>query len=61
MMAVACYFLNKMIFTNIQDLNFHQEIGSLLLVIICCKILFLGMIFMLKVLTIQELKGYIQK
>ena len=60
-MLVACYFLHQMIFANIQDLNLYQEIGSLLLVIICCKILFLGMIFMLKVLTIQDLKGYIQK
>jgi len=60
-MAIGCYFLNQKIFANIQDLNLLLKIGSLLLILICCNILYLGMIFMLKVLTIQDLKGYIQK
>ena len=61
LMAIGCYFLNQKIFANIQDLNLLLKIGSLLLILICCNILYLGMIFMLKVLTIQDLKGYIQK
>jgi len=61
MMISGCYFLNHKIFSNIQDMNLLLKVGSLLLVIICCKIIFLGMIFMLKVLTIQDLKGYIKK
>jgi len=60
-MIVVCYFLDRMFFENIQDLNLLLKVVSLLLLLICCKIVYLGMIFMLKVLTIQDLKGYIQK
>jgi len=60
-MVVASYFLNKIFFSNIQDLNLLQKVGNLLIVIICCKIIFFAMIFMLKVLTIQDLKGYIKR
>ena len=61
LMAFGCYFLNLIIFANIQDLSLLLKIGSLLLILFCCNFLYLGMIFMLKVLTIQDLKGYIQK
>ena len=37
------------------------SIISLILIIICCKIIYLGMIFMLKVITIHDLKSYIKK
>ena len=47
-------------FSNLQDFNLLLQIVSLIFVIICCKIIYLVMIFMLKVLTVQELKGYIQ-
>ena len=59
-MSVGCYFINQMIFSNLQDFNLLLQIVSLIFVIICCKIIYLAMIFMLKVLTVQELKGYIQ-
>ncbi len=59
-MSVGCYFINQMIFSNLQDFNSLLQIVSLIFVIICCKIIYLAMIFMLKVLTVQELKGYIQ-
>ncbi len=61
LMALGCYFLNLIIFANIQDLSLLFKAGNLFLIIVCCNILYFGMIFMLKVLTIQDLKGYIQK
>ena len=60
-MSGGCHFLNKMIFSNIHDLNLFLQIVSLLLLIICCKIIYLAMIFVLKVIKIQDLKGYIKK
>ena len=60
-LIVTCYFLNKIFFSNMQELNLLQKVGSLLIVIICCKIIYFAMIFMLKVLTIQDVKGYIKK
>ena len=61
LMSVGCYFLNQIIFSNIQNLSLFLKISNLFLIIVCCNILYLGMIFMLKVLTIKDLKGYIQK
>jgi len=61
LMALGCYFLNLIIFANIQDLSLLFKAGNLFLIIVCCNILYFGMIFMLKVLTIQDLKRYIQK
>ena len=60
-LAIGCYFLNQLIFTNIVDLSSFLKIINLLLVIIFCKIIYLTMIFMLKVISIQDLKGYLQK
>ena len=60
-MSIGCYFLNKLIFSNINDLNLLLQIVSLLLLIICCKIIYLVMIFVLKVIKFQDLKGYINK
>jgi len=57
----GCYTLNKIIFINLNNFNFSLKVGSLLLIIICCKIFYLAMIFMLKVLSLHRLKGYIQK
>ena len=59
-MIGVCYFLNQYFFDNIADLSFYIKLSCLLLIIICCKIIYLVMIFMLKVLTIQDLKGYIK-
>ena len=60
-MAIVCYYFNKIIFENIDELNSFFRIGGLLFIIVCCKVVYLGMIFMLKVFTIQDLKGYIKK
>ena len=60
-LVIGCYFLNELIFINIADLSTILKILNLLLVIICSKIIYLGMIFMLKVISIQDLKGYIKQ
>jgi putative peptidoglycan lipid II flippase len=56
-----CFFLNKSLFVNISDLSVFLKTLILLFIIIFCKIIYFVMIFMLKVLTIQDLKGYIKK
>ena len=60
-MYIACYMLNKIVLANLSNFDFLMKVGGLLLIIICCKIIYLTMIFMLKVLSIQDLKGYIKK
>ena len=60
-MFFGCYILNKIFFINLINLNLSIKIGSLLLVVIFSKIIYLTMIFMLKVISIKDLKGYIQK
>ena len=60
-MMLTCYFLNQLMFTNIADLSTILNVSNLFLVIICSKIIYLLMIFMLKVISIRDLKGYIQK
>ena len=60
-MMLMCYFLNQLMFTNIADLSTILNVSNLFLVIICSKIIYLLMIFMLKVISIRDLKGYIQK
>jgi putative peptidoglycan lipid II flippase len=59
-MAGVCFVLNLYIFDNIADLSFSIKLSYLLSIIICCKIIYLVMIFMLKVLNIQDLKKYIK-
>ena len=56
-----CYIINKFIFINLSNIGFFMKIGGLILIIFSCKIIYLIMIFMLKVLSIQDLKRYIQK
>ena len=60
-MMGGCYFLNNLFFTNIIDLSTIFKVTNLFLVIISSKIIYLVMIFMLKVISIHDLKGYIQK
>ena len=60
LMLIACYFLNVMFFANLAFTNILTNLGLLFLIIILCKIIYIGTIFMLKVLTIDELKGYIK-
>ena len=57
----ACYFLNKFLFSSMLNLSFLFKLSGLLLTIVICKIIYLGMIFMLNVITIEDLKGYIKK
>ena len=59
-MGVACYFLN---FTLFPHMNMHSTVNNvvaLIITIMACNIIYMTMIFMLKVLTIDELKGYIK-
>ena len=60
-MICACYILNEMIFINLIDNDFMTKILKLIFIIICCKIIYLTMIFMLKVFSFQNLTRYIQK
>ena len=57
----VCFFSNKFLFDNMANLSFLFKLSGLLLIILICKIIYLGMIFMLNVITIQDLKGYIKK
>ena len=56
-MLIFCYFLNILIFGNLYTLGFIEKIGSLVFVIIFCKIIYLVMIFMLKVISFDNLRG----
>ena len=60
-MMFSCFTLNKIFFSNLTNYDFIIELGFLLLIIVLCKIIYLSMIFMLKVLSIHELRGYLQK
>jgi len=57
----VCFFSNKFLFDNMANLSFLFKLSGLLLIILICKIIYLGMIFMLNVITIADLKGYIKK
>ena len=60
-MLISCYILNKLFLSQLTNSTILLKIGALFFVIICSKIIYLTMIFMLKVLTISDLKGYINK
>ena len=60
-MFCACYILNEIIFINLIDNDFMTKILKLIFIIICCKIIYLTMIFMLKVFSFQNLTRYIKK
>jgi len=60
-MGLVCYFLNISMFNQMQNHSLMANIMALLLIIIVCKIIYVGMIFMLKVLKISEIREYIQK
>ena len=59
-MSIACYFLNLALFTNMIIHSTLINIGTLIIAIAICKIIYMAMIFVLKVLTIDDLKGYIK-
>jgi putative peptidoglycan lipid II flippase len=60
-MLSACCVLNEIVFADLSNSDFSIKLGGLLLIIICCKIIYLTMIFMLKVLSFEDLKRYIRK
>ena len=60
-MLSGCYVLNEIVFADLFNSDFSIKLGGLLLIIICCKIIYLTMIFMLKVLSFGDLKKYIQR
>ena len=60
-MGVACYFLNIALFAQMIIHSTIINIGALIMAIAICNIIYTVMIFMLKVLTIDDLKRYIKK
>ena len=60
-MGLACYFLNETIFTKIYTNDVIINICYLILVITFCMIVYIIMVFMLNVLKIDEIKGYLKK
>tara|TARA_Y100000996_G_scaffold154327_1_gene118850 strand:- start:320 stop:1879 length:1560 start_codon:yes stop_codon:yes gene_type:complete len=56
-----CYFLNLLLFPEISTQQMIINILALILIIIVCNIIYVLMIFMLKVVTINDLKGYLNK
>ena len=60
-MLITCILINQIFFVNLENFSFIIKILSLSLTILSCTSVYLSMIFMLKVLTISDLKGYIRK
>jgi len=60
-MSFVCHLLNNLLLVNIDEFGTFLKLIILIFIILSCKIIYLGMIFMLKVLTIRELKEYIKK
>ncbi len=59
-MGVACYYLNLTLFPHMNTHSTANNVAALIVAIVACNIIYMTMIFMLKVLTIDELKGYIK-
>ena len=58
-MGVTCYFLNLNILSSYDSCTaLLMNVIALILVVAVCNIIYMTIIFMLKVLTIDELKGY---
>ncbi len=60
LMACVCYLLNHGLFLNLTTQSNIFNIGALILTLLLCKIIYIVMIFVLKVLTFDELKGYLR-
>ena len=60
-MIIICYTLNKLILIDILDSSFLLKVVTLFVIISISKITYLLMIFMLKIITINDLKSYIKK
>ncbi len=59
-MGVACYFFNLTLFPHMSMHSTINNAVALVIAILVCNIIYMTMIFMLKVLTIDELKGYVK-
>ena len=60
-LAFVAKYLNNSLFVEINDISMLKKIIYLLVIIGVCKIIYLGFIIMLKVLSFSDLKGYIKK
>ena len=60
-MGVVCYFSNLTLFSHMTVYSTILNIGALTLAVVINQIIYIVMIFLLKVLTIDELKGYIKQ
>ena len=60
-MGVACYYLNLTLFPHMNMHSTANNVAALIIAIMACNIIYVTMIFMLKVVTIEDLKGYIKK
>ena len=60
-MGVVCYFSSLTLFSHMDVNSTVLNIGALTLAVVINQIIYIVMIFLLKVLTIDELKGYIKK
>ena len=60
-MGITCYFSNLILFPRMVLHSTILNIGALTIAIAINQIVYIVMIFLLKVLTIDELKGYIKK
>ena len=60
-MGGACYYLNLTLFPHMNMHSTANNVTALIVAIMACNIIYMTMIFMLKVLTIDELKGFIKK
>ncbi len=60
-LAFIASYLNKTLFIQINDITMFTKIIYLMIIIGICKIIYLGLIIVLKVLSFSDLKGYINK
>ena len=60
-MLCGCYLLKEINFIDLNNSDFFINVIRLIFIIICSKIIYLTMIFILKVITFQDIRRYIQK
>ena len=60
-LAFVASYLSKTLFIEMNEISMLMKIIYLIGVIAICKIIYLGLIIVLKVLSFNDLKGYIKK
>ena len=60
-MGLICFLLNENWFVNLDQMAFSLKVSLLLIIIALCNLIYTLLIFMLKVITIHDLKSYIKK